>query len=351
MKILFLINHLADGGAERVAATLINHLCEYHELVTVTFSNKKDSFPLDQSITRVKIIVNGNNKFIRAIKKIRRIRKEIKRENPDITISFMTYTNIYTLIAKIGLKRKIIVSERSSLNRTYPFYIRIMRKLTYPASTKVVLVTKADKEKLNHWNNCTTIYNPSTFSIFTNYLNREKTIIATSSSNRWRIKGLDILIKAWAKISHQNPDWNLEILGRFNANDIPVEIQQLPQERVSWLDWRNNIEEVLRKKSIFVLASRFEGCPNSLIEAMSQGCACIVTDCDGGPKEIVEDGLDGLIAQNENADDIAAKMQNLIIDENLRKRLSAKATLKAKLFDKEFFFAKWDNLIEEVSAK
>ena len=109
--------------------------------------------------------------------------------------------------------------------------------------------------------------------------------------------------------------------------------------------------EVLKTKSIFALVSRFEACPNSLIEAMSQGCACLGSDCEGGIKEIITDGVDGLIAKSEDVDDLAAKLQMLINDENLRRKLSAGAIEKAKQFDKNAFFAKWDNLLEEVAGK
>jgi glycosyltransferase involved in cell wall biosynthesis len=350
MKILFFINHLADGGAERVAATLINHLSLCHKITAVTFCEKEDTFPLNKSITRRIIIANGSNKIMRAFKRIVCIRKEIKKEKPDITISFMTYTNIYTLMAKTGCKGNYIISERSSLNRNLPFLIRVIRNLTYPTATKVVFVTKADRERIKYKDKCETIYNPITTELYPEHNNRGKTITTISATNRWQIKGLDLLIKAWAKIATQNPEWNLEIYGR-NNNIIPPEIQQLPQKRVSWLGWKDNIEEILRKKSIFVLTSRIEGCPNSLIEAMSQGCACIATNCAGGMKEIITDGKDGLLTESENIDDIAEKIQILIRDEDLRYKLSVGAIEKAKQFDKNIFFAKWDNLIAEVTAK
>ena len=120
---------------------------------------------------------------------------------------------------------------------------------------------------------------------------------------------------------------------------------------VKWMGWKDDMEEMLKSKSIFVLISRFEACPNSLIEAMSQGCACIGSDCEGGIKEIITDGVDGLIAKSENIDDVAEKLQNLIDDEKLRRKLSAGALEKVKQFDKNVFFAKWDELIEDVVRK
>ena len=111
------------------------------------------------------------------------------------------------------------------------------------------------------------------------------------------------------------------------------------------MGWQNNVPEILQTKSIFVLASRYEGCPNSLIEAMSQGCACLGSNGDGGIKEIITDGKNGLLAQNGNADDLSAKLQLLIEDANLRQRLSAGAVEGVKRFDKELIMKQWDDLI------
>ena len=143
----------------------------------------------------------------------------------------------------------------------------------------------------------------------------------------------------------------MEIYGRVYEGRNTQELCPVEYDKVKWMGWMDDIEEVLKTKSIFAITSRNEACPNSLIEAMSQGCACLGTDCDGGIKEIITDGVDGIIAQSENIDDIASKLQKLINDEDLRLRLSAGAIEKVKQFDKIAFFAKWDNLIEEVTKK
>lgn len=351
MKILFLINHLADGGAERVAATLLNHLCENHDVGLILFSDKKASYSIDHRITTQKILVSSNNKFVKAIRRISQIRELIKETPSDLIISFMTYTNIYVLIANIFNRNKIIVSERITSSRKRTICIRILKKLIYPTADKIVFVTKADCEISRFHKKSIVIYNPLTFPIYTNYDNREKNIITIAPTNRWYQKGIDLLIKSWALISAKHPDWNLEILGGADNRSILNIIESVKQERIEWLGWKDNVAEILRTKSIFILASRYEGCPNSLIEAMSQGCACIGTNCEGGIKEIITDGVDGIIAQSENVNDIAAKIELLIDNENLRLRLSANAIENVKRFDKNIFFSKWDNLIEEITRK
>lgn len=349
MKILFFINKLNDGGAERVATILMNHFCEKNEVTAIIFDNKNDSYQLSDSVSIQKIIVNNPHKTIRFISRIWKIRKEIKRHSPDLIISFLTPINIYVLIASLFLKKNIIVSERNTLKREKSKIVRTARKIMYPLADKIVFVTNSDRQKFGIPEKSLTIYNPAMFKPFAEYDNRQKTIITIAPTSRWYNKGLDLLIKAWGKIAPQNPEWSMEIYGLIQNTQLPDGITLQNQERVRWLGWTNNIAETLRTKSIFILSSRFEGCPNSLIEAMSQGCACIGTDCDGGIKEIIDDGVDGIIAKCENFDDLAEKMQMLINNEELRRQLSASAIEKVKQFDKIKFFAKWDNLISELT--
>ena len=117
------------------------------------------------------------------------------------------------------------------------------------------------------------------------------------------------------------------------------------ENQVDFLGWTNEIDAVLQTKSIYVLSSRREGFPCSLIEAMSQGCACVAFDCKTGPNEIITDGKSGLLARDGDIDDLATKLQLLIEDENLRQRLSAGAVEDVKQFDKELIMKQWNELI------
>lgn len=348
MKILLFVDKLFGGGAQRVASILLNHLCTKHCVTAVIFNDKHPTYPLDPRIKIQKITIDGGIRFLHPIERIHKIRHSIKNNDPDLIISFLVDVNIYTLLANIFNKRKIIVSERNTLNHVRSRFIRLLRFLTYPTADKIVFVTKADNEKFGCKRKSVTLYNPSMFLFNSDYTNREKTIITIASTNRWYDKGLDILIAAWAKISAQNPKWRLEIMGRADYNKIPNELRRLQQERVTWLGWKDNVDKILRDKSIFVLASRFEGCPNSLIEAMNQGCACLATDCDGGMKEIITDGKSGILARNGDADDLATKLQLLIDNEELRKRLSSCAIEEVKRFDKELIMKQWDELIQST---
>ena len=350
MKILFFIHGLYGGGAERVASILLNHFCEKHDTFVAVTDFFEPSYHIDSRVNliddRIKLNIKGSSRIPRFFKMIR----TIKNVKPDIIISFITRTNNNALFANLFFRKKIIVSERNSLNREPSKTQRIFREILYPIADRIVFVTAEDCKKMRNEIKNITIYNPAMFESNKDYNNRHNTIVTIAPDKRWFQKGLDLLICAWDIIAKHNPDWKLEIYGHIYNTKLP-EIINHKQERIFWKGWCNNINEMLQTKSIFILASRFEGCLNSLIEAMSQGCACIITNCAGGAKEMIDDGINGLIAESENINDIAAKLQLLIDNENLRRELSAKAIEKVKRFDKNAFFAKWDNLIEEVVEK
>lgn len=350
MKILFFIDKLYGGGAERVATILMNHLCEHNDVHTVIFNNRKAPYYINDSITIHKISISNRLKIFRVFERIRNIKKAIKNTSPDLIISFLTPTNLYVLTANAFTRKKIIVSERNTLNRIQSRIVRIIRRILYPLADKIVFVTETDNIKFGLTKKSETIYNPAVFKPFADYNHRQKTIITIAPINRWYNKGLDLLLTAWSKISKQNQDWHLEILGTNDECQIPSEINKIPQEQVVWLGWQKKVPEILQTKSIFVLASRYEGCPNSLIEAMSQGCACLGSNGEGGIKEIITDGKSGLLARSGDADDFAVKLQLLIGNENLRQRLSAGAVEEVKRFDKELIMKQWNDLIRLTIA-
>ena len=352
MKILFFIGQLYGGGAERVAANLINHLSEQNDVIAVISHNEQESFHINQKVIVEKITYSGRFKATMTFDRIKKIRKKINDIEPDLIISFITNLNACTILANIFTKHKIIVSERTTLHRNQSFWHWFSRHILYKFADKVIFVTKSDCEHCSWLNNKTYIHNPLIFPIATNFEGREKNIIAVGWQSRWQVKGFDLLIRAWAKIAPAHPEWKLQFAGNNDDKHISNMAKRYGiDNQVEFLGWTDNIDSFLKQKSIYVLSSRNEGFPNSLLEAMSQGCACVAFDCKTGPNEIITDGVSGLLAHNLDVDDLSIKIQQLINDNNLRHKLTANATEEVKRFDKSVFFAKWDKLIEDVVVR
>ncbi len=352
MKIVLFAYKLYGGGAERVASILLNHLCEKHTVSAIIFDDKRPTYTLNPQIILHKITIDSKIRFLHPLERIIKIQKAIRKESPDLIISFLVEVNNYTLLSNIISRKKIIVSERTSIQSPQPLRISLPRRLLYKMADMVVLTSNDDYYHAKWLKNKTVIHNPVIFKSFTNYSKRDKRIVAIGSQKRWHIKGFDILIKAWSKIAQSHPDWKLQFAGLNNDNYISDLAKPYGLENhIEFLGWSDEIDKVLQTKSIYALSSRNEGFPNSLIEAMSQGCACIAFNCKTGPNEIITDGKSGFLARSGDVDDLATKLQLLIDDENMRKRLSAGAVEEVKRFDKELIMKQWDELIEDATQR
>lgn len=351
MRILFFINHLADGGAERVAATLLNHLCEKHIVELVLFSEKEASYNISPKIPTQKIIINGKNKYFKVIRRISKIRKLIKGTKPDLIISFMVDLSMQVLLANCLTQNKLIVSEHITIQAPQSLLRKLTRHILYHLASKIVFVSKSDYNYAKWISQKTFIYNPLCL-LSTSNSHKDKYIVSIGPQKRWNAKGFDLLIKVWATIAPLHPAWKLQFIGANNDNYISNLAKSYGLEkRVDFLGWTDEINKVLQTKSIYVLSSRREGFPCSLIEAMSQNCACLAFNCKTGPNEIITDNKSGLLARDGDIEDLANKLQMLINDEQLRLRLSAGAIEEVKRFDKNVFFTEWDKLIKEVTGK
>jgi GalNAc-alpha-(1->4)-GalNAc-alpha-(1->3)-diNAcBac-PP-undecaprenol alpha-1,4-N-acetyl-D-galactosaminyltransferase len=93
-----------------------------------------------------------------------------------------------------------------------------------------------------------------------------------------------------------------------------------------------DIDTVFSYSKIFVLPSRSEGFPNALIEAMAHGLACVSFDINAGPRDVIENGVNGVLIEDGDIDSLATNINELIINESLRIQLGEKAKkLKDKL--------------------
>ena len=262
----------------------------------------------------------------------------------------MVELNEYVVLSNFFTRKKLILSEQTSIQAKQKLSRIIARHFLYRFATKVVFVSESDCKYAKWLKNRTFIYNPLSCEINDKQTQRNKTIAAISSQRRWHVKGFDLLIQAWAKIAQSHPDWKLQFIGATDGHHISEMVKSYKLDKqVNFLGWTNEIDKTLQTKSIFVLSSRREGFPCCLLEAMSQGCACVAFDCKTGPNEIITNGKSGLLARNGDVDDLAAKLQLLIEDDEQRQRLSDGAVEEVKRFDKELIMKQWDELIENVT--
>jgi glycosyltransferase involved in cell wall biosynthesis len=141
-------------------------------------------------------------------------------------------------------------------------------------------------------------------------------------------KGVDVLLSALRQVQTGSPQfsWQLRLIGTGeHQSEFEAMVHQLAIDgSVEFLGQVDDPLRLLPQGDIFVLPSRSEGMSNALLEAMASGLPCIVTDI-AGNKEIIAQGVNGLLVQPDNQDDLAAAMASLATDQKLRERLGQEA--------------------------
>jgi glycosyltransferase involved in cell wall biosynthesis len=169
-------------------------------------------------------------------------------------------------------------------------------------------------------------------------------------------KGFDMLVKAWAQVAHDHPDWRLRICAGAGHKSMREKVEKLLAEHD--LDGSVSLEPAARdlggemdKCSVFVMSSRFEGFPLILLEAMSKGMAVVSFDCPTGPADIIDDHRNGLLVPEKDVSALAVAMGELASDAELRRRVSPAAVETAGTYSMAAIGAQWDDLLRELAPK
>jgi len=163
-------------------------------------------------------------------------------------------------------------------------------------------------------------------------------------------KNFELLIRAFAQIAADHPDWTLRICGSgAEGGKLRKLVRSLGlRGRVELPGAISNVGEALSQASIFAMSSRFEGFPMVLIEAMSKGLPIVSTDCETGPREVVDPGRTGLLVPTGDATALAAGLRTLMDDEALRRRMGAQAGADAEAYSLTAIGPRWDELLGDL---
>jgi len=352
MKILFTIGSLTSGGAERVLVTLANFWASKGWDVTVLIVSSHDNFyTVDDTVNLISLDKKYNNKKNSIVNTIIGIRKSIKELNPDIIISFITIMNILTLIANMGLKIPIIISERNYFDQLKKIHWKLLRTIFYRRADGMVVLSQYDYNKYTSVKNKKIIFNPLNKKnmLDVHFNDKEKLIIAVGDLIDQ--KGFDVLILSLSTI--ELSDWKVMIIGEGKERESLTALikEHHLEDKISLIGRKSNIFDYYKKASIFVLSSRYEGFPNVLAEAMSHGCACVAFDCKTGPSDMIENNKNGLLVEANNGFKLGKEIDFLIKDKELRREFFRESLkIKAKL-DIDVISKKWEKYMTTFIRK
>lgn len=356
MKIDFLINKMNAGGAERVVSILANYLNEKNYEVRIITFQGSDVYQIDKEIKRIRlhkhpffrsVVFNGFFSLLSFYRK--------KSNRPDVMNSHIHLLGYMTIPISIIYNIKIIVSEHSNHLVNKGFAKFFLWNVLYPFADAVTYLTNFDKGYFSRKNkNAVLMPNPCPFKPIEECLlhqERRNEIVAVGGLNRYSIKGFDNLIRIAALVLNKNPGWKLKIVGEGEDGMVYLknEAKKLNiLEKVIFTGFRNDVDQILSKSEIFILCSRYEGMPMALLEAMSQGAACIAFDCVSGPSDIIVNNYNGLLIENQNIDAMAEGLNDLMQDESLRIQFRNNARTALDKFSLESIGLKWESLIQKL---
>lgn len=361
IKILIVVDQLEVGGAGRVCSILANGLAERNYQVCVCTAVKYHSiqYPLLENVEIKEwydpepIRHNIFGKALNMYNRFKYYRRALNEYKPNIIIAFTHFMYAYVKCWGYGYHIPIIASDHTSMGRDLGSIANYIRHKYYAKADAVTILTNKDYNLIgDSLPNRIVVYNPLTFDVNLKNHDRCNTILCVGRLDYWLVKGFDIMIEMWAEIANRHPEWRLELVGPGSAESI-VRLQDLAEkfevkDQVVFRGNQTDMLSVYQNASIFALPSRVEGFPMVLLEAMSQGCACLSFSMQGAIAEIINDGVDGEIVRDDDKHNFIRKMEALIVDSEKRERLSNAARTNVSRFSKDKFIDKWEYIIHKV---
>lgn len=163
-------------------------------------------------------------------------------------------------------------------------------------------------------------------------------------------KNISSALRIWKSIENADfNNWHLTIVGSgIDEDKLKKYAKELDLKNTSFVGATPSPETYYQESSIFMMTSHIEGWPMTLLEAQQYGCIPIAFNSFGALQEIVENGTNGYIVENNNESAFAQKIIELMSDTNLRQKISQNCTNVSKNFSSAVIGDKWDFLLHNL---
>jgi len=364
-SVLLVSGTLAVGGAERVISEMANYWAARGwstTLATLTSPQVPDFYRVAPTVERCWLDDGAARKSRWALagamlRRTRALRRLILERRPDAVLSFIDVPNIVTIVSGLGLDCRIVVSERGTLggNRSLSMYElglhwRVLRWALYRRAAAVTALNEQTAAWLaRHCGVSVEVVPPALRPLPTVKAAREPLILGVGRYHR--VKGFDLLIRAFARVSREFPGWRLVLLGEGPEGEC---LEALAAElgiadRIELRAPAGQIEEWLARAGIVVQPSRSEAFGNALLEAMAMAAPVVSTAC-AGPASLIRDGANGRIVPVEDIGALAAALRELLADPALRDRFGGAASQVREAYRQDRVMARWESILFRMGA-
>lgn len=327
-EIVFISNFLGNGGAARVMSVLAESFYAQGYPVTVcSFPAGGVEYELSEGIRRVRFRYTTERPMAKRFQRISLIRREMKKHKGATVIAFEYFINMQTILALVGMKNRLIVSERNDPAREGGgFPNRIIRNFLYRFCDVLVCQTPDAKDYFPTYirKHTSVIVNPIKDDL-PDPTNSQRMPQVVNFCRLQSQKNIPLLIDAFSDFRKSHPEYTLTIYGDGAAEN---EIRQymLSQQMEDCVTIHKGVPDVHQRilnAAMFVSSSDYEGLSNSMIEAMAIGLPTICTDCPvGGAHMMIRDGVNGLLTPVGDRKALADAMCRIAEDPGLAAQLS-----------------------------
>ena len=361
-KIMFHINSLGKGGAERVVANLSEEFVGMgKEVVIATEWEAEEEYPLSGQVRRLAAgLKDGEEKLSgRKQRKIRtkRLHELILNEKPDVVLAFCRNANYRAVLAAEGTKTPVIISVRSD---PYVDYASAKQKaisrFLYGRAAGAVFQTDYARDFFPKpiQKKSAVILNPlhKKFLSLTKSTSRKKEIVTAGRFHE--AKDHIVLIKAFERIMEEYPKVLLKLYGDASEDNTHHMLKEYVkahrlQDRVLFMGNSSRLEQDLIDAAVFVMSSKYEGMPNALMEAMAMQIPVVSTDCPcGGPRTLIEDGKNGLLTPVGDEEEMAKAIRRVLSDPESAEEMAARAGEIVKKASPDRIAKEWLDYIEKI---
>ena len=355
-KVIFVTISMRGGGTERVIAILANCMVRMgYDVTIMMIAESEIDYELDSRIRCICISDITNGSLLGRMKRIYNMRAEIKKDQDAYVIGMGTVASMFTVMSVIGLKNKVVVSERNdpSVFNGKPITVleETLRNCLYMLSKKIVLQTVDTIEIFPPilQKKCVVIANPLPKKMPNpgNYDDRENTIL--DIGRLIPSKNHQMLIKTFSVFHKKYPQYKLLIFGegseRDNLTNLITELAL--QDYVEIRGFSSTIYDELQKGGIYVSTSISEGLSNSLVEALAMGIPTVATDCPvGGPRSCIRDGENGFLIRINDDKQLLERLELLASDRSVGRKISSNSLSVRALYSDECISKLWLQLFE-----
>lgn len=363
MKIVFTTDQIyLHGGIEKVMATKANYFVDVLGydvfIITTEQKNNKPCYTLSPKIQLIDIGINycRHKSYIslvnlkKTISHFSRWNNTIKNINPDVlivcNIAFDYYWAPFFLrktkkIKEFHASRFFTEQTRKSTSfiKKISFFINDFIESKY----NTLMLLNEDEKNYYRSNNLAIIPNPIEIQ---QYVNAPLTATKAIAAGRIvAVKGFESAILAWKVVAEKHPDWQLDIFGQGEKKYISQLEDLIKQNNLSSnvfiYEAVSDLQERMLGYSFYVMTSVTECFPMILLESLMVGLPIISYDCPHGPRNIITNGEDGFVVENQNTMALAAKINYLIENPILRLEMGEKGKHNVKRFSAQNVIKQW----------